>query len=134
MICFDFSAQPGTNLLLANAAGDIKLEFNSELRFKPQKLIELAACVGAGNIWLGRREATEKVFAFDRFYKEIAVGTGIGLRIDASILLIRFDISFPLRKPWYDEGNRWVFDEINFGDKAWRKENLILNIAIGYPF
>ncbi|MBO9154105.1 BamA/TamA family outer membrane protein [Chitinophaga sp. GCM10012297] len=128
------SEQPGTNLLLANAAGDIKLEFNSELRFKPQKLIELAAFVDAGNIWLGKSDSTKKVFAFDRFYKEIAVGTGIGLRIDASILLIRFDISFPLRKPWYDEGNRWVFDEINFGDKAWRKENLILNIAIGYPF
>ncbi|WP_346320966.1 BamA/TamA family outer membrane protein [Chitinophaga sp. YIM B06452] len=123
-----------SNLLLANAAGDIKLEFNTELRFKPQSLIELAAFVDAGNIWLGRSDSAQKVFAFDRFYKEIAVGTGLGLRIDASILLIRFDISFPLRKPWLPEGERWVFDQISFGDKQWRKENLILNIAIGYPF
>ncbi|MGN7723992.1 translocation and assembly module lipoprotein TamL [Chitinophaga sp. 22620] len=123
-----------SNLLLANAAGDIKLEFNTELRFKPQKLLELAAFVDAGNIWLGKSDSVQKVFAFGRFYKEIAVGTGLGLRIDASILLIRFDISFPLRKPWLPEGERWVFDQISFGNKQWRKENLILNIAIGYPF
>ncbi|MGX5816644.1 translocation and assembly module lipoprotein TamL [Chitinophaga lutea] len=126
----------GQNVLLANAAGDIKLEYNSELRYKPNNLVELAAFVDAGNIWLGKAPDTlqNKVFAFNRFYKEIAVGTGLGLRIDASILLIRFDVSFPLRVPWKPENERWVFKEISFGDPAWRKENLILNIAIGYPF
>ncbi|WP_126243486.1 translocation and assembly module lipoprotein TamL [Chitinophaga rhizosphaerae] len=125
-----------TNLLLANAAGDVKLEFNSELRYKVQQLIELAAFVDAGNIWLGRAkpENQEQVFAMDRFYKEIAVGSGLGLRIDASILLIRFDVAFPLRKPVYQKGFLWLPDAIDIGDDKWRKENLILNIAIGYPF
>lgn len=122
-----------TNLLLANAAGDIKLEFNSELRYKLVDLLEIAAFIDAGNIWLGKSEDPRKVFDFSRFAKEIAVGAGLGLRIDASILLVRFDLSFPLRKPWL-EGKRWVIDQLDFGNGQWRKENLILNIAIGYPF
>ncbi|WP_343704742.1 BamA/TamA family outer membrane protein [Chitinophaga sp.] len=124
------------NLLLANAAGDIKLEYNSELRYKPNSLLELAAFVDAGNIWLGKAPDTlqSQTFAFNRFMKEIAVGAGLGLRIDASILLVRFDVAFPLRKPWLPDGERWVFNQISFGDGQWRKENLILNIAIGYPF
>ncbi len=129
-----------TNLLLANAAGDIKLEGNTELRYKPMSLVELAAFVDAGNIWLGRvpdslrDKMSAKVFSMNRFAKEIAVGAGVGLRIDASILLVRFDLSFPLRKPWLPENERWVINRIAFGDRQWRKENLILNIAIGYPF
>lgn len=131
-------ATEGTNLLLANAAGDIKLEYNSELRYKIQKLIELAAFVDAGNIWLGNAKPDKyyQQFEFNRFYKEIAVGTGLGLRIDASILLVRFDLAFPLRKPSVNQGEpfKWSFKEIDFGDGDWRKKNLILNIAIGYPF
>lgn len=128
------SVNDSTNLLLANAAGDIKLEGNSELRFKPASLLEIAAFIDAGNIWLGQSEDPRKAFSFSRFSKELAVGAGLGLRIDASILLVRFDLAFPLRKPWLPEGERWVMKQIDFGDGAWRKENLILNIAIGYPF
>jgi outer membrane protein assembly factor BamA len=62
------------------------------------------------------------------------MGSGLGIRFDFSIMILRFDFAIPLRKPWYAEGDRWVFDEVNFGDKNWRKENLIFNIGIGYPF
>jgi hypothetical protein len=40
----------------------------------------------------------------------------------------------PLRKPWLNENQRWVSNQINFANAGWRNENLILNIAIGYPF
>jgi hypothetical protein len=40
----------------------------------------------------------------------------------------------PLRKPALPENERWVHNKIQFGDGKWRKENLVLNIAIGYPF
>lgn len=40
----------------------------------------------------------------------------------------------PLRVPYYQKGDRWAFDKINFGDQAGEKDNLVLNIAIGYPF
>jgi hypothetical protein len=73
-------------------------------------------------------------FQFKSFYKEIAVGGGIGLRIDASIVVVRLDLATPFRIPYLPEGERWVFDKMDFGDSEWRKRNLVLNIAIGYPF
>ena len=64
----------------------------------------------------------------------MAVGTGAGLRVDAQIFVIRLDGAFPLRKPFLPDGQRWVLNDIDFGSKAWRRENFILNIGIGYPF
>ena len=37
-------------------------------------------------------------------------------------------------KPWLEENRRWVINEISPGSSTWRRENLVLNIAIGYPF
>ncbi|WP_160712099.1 BamA/TamA family outer membrane protein [Chitinophaga solisilvae] len=125
-----------TTALLANEAGDIKLEFNSEVRIHLASVFNFAAFVDAGNIWL-QKEIKEKPgsqFKFNTFYQEIAVGAGIGLRIDASIVVVRFDVATPLRIPYLAPGERWVINKINFGDPDWRKKNLILNIAIGYPF
>ncbi len=121
---------------LANEAGDIKLEFNSELRVHLVSVINAAIFVDAGNIWLQKADSNRigGDFKTGRFLKEIAVGTGVGLRIDASIVVVRLDLAFPLRKPWLPENERWVIKDIRFGDPDWRKENLILNIAIGYPF
>ena len=45
---------------------------------------------------------------------EIAVGAGFGLRIDVSFFILRFDLATPLRKPWLEENNRWVLNQINF--------------------
>lgn len=42
--------------------------------------------------------------------------------------------AMPLRVPYYEKGKRWTLDRINFGDSQWRKDNLVFNIAIGYPF
>ena len=120
----------------ANESGDVKFEANSELRYTTGKYLGFAGFVDAGNIWR-RKETPDKPgsgFSAANFLKEMAVGAGVGVRLDFSILLIRFDIAMPLRKPWYPEGNRWVFNEINLGDKEWRRDNLILNIGIGYPF
>lgn len=128
--------QVDTTRLLANEAGDIKLEFNSEVRLHIASVFNFAAFVDAGNIWLQREEPTKpgSQFKLNTFYRDIAVGAGAGIRIDASIVVVRFDLAFPLRIPYNPEGERWVFDKINFGDPDWRKKNLILNIAIGYPF
>lgn len=124
------------NRFLANEAGDIKLEYNSELRIRLTKIFNAALFVDAGNIWLQKSDTSRIGGEFNtgRFMKEIAVDAGVGLRIDASIVVIRFDLAFPLRKPWLPENERWVIKDIRFGDPDWRKENLILNIAIGYPF
>ncbi len=126
---------PDTASVFFEQTGDIKLEANLEFRFGIQGALKGALFVDAGNIWLMNEtpDLPDSRFSFNRFYKEIAVGTGFGLRFDLSFLILRTDLAFPLRKPWLPEGERWVVDEI-YGYKGWGKENLILNIAIGYPF
>lgn len=114
--------------------GDYKLLGNTELRIAFTKQLGGAVFIDAGNIW------TKDTLLFGEqgklskdFYKQIAVAAGIGIRFDATILLIRADLGVPLRKPFLPAGQRWVSD-FDFGSGAWRRENLILNIAIGYPF
>ncbi|MGD1320584.1 BamA/TamA family outer membrane protein [Chryseobacterium sp. 2R14A] len=122
-------------------AGDVKLEMNAEYRANLFKFLNVAAFVDAGNIWLindefkanGELERPGGKFSKE-FLSEIAVGAGVGLRLDFSILILRLDLAMPLRVPYYEKGDRWAFDRINFGDSGWRRDNLILNIAIGYPF
>jgi outer membrane protein insertion porin family len=116
-------------------SGDIKLELNAEYRLNVFKFLNLALFADAGNIWLVNDDATRPGGKFSKdFLSEIAVGAGIGFRFDFSIMVLRFDVATPLRVPYYEKGERWAFDEIDFGDKAWRKDNIIYNIAIGYPF
>lgn len=116
-------------------SGDIKLEMNSELRFRVNNILEPAIFVDAGNIWLLNDNPNQPGGKFSKdFIKQLAVGAGAGLRIDLTILLLRLDVGVPLRKPWLPRGERWVIDKIDFGSKSWRRENIILNLAIGYPF
>lgn len=116
-------------------AGDIKLEANVEYRKKLMSFLNVAAFVDAGNVWLFNEEEGREGGKFSSdFLKEIAVGGGVGLRFDFSILILRLDLSIPFRIPYYPDGERWSFNEINFKDKKWRRDNLMLNIAIGYPF
>lgn len=115
---------------------DIKLEGNVEFRFDIVSFLKGAVFVDAGNIWLIREDPSRPGGRFnkDEFLRELAVGTGLGLRMDFNFFVLRFDLAFPLRKPWLPKTERWVFDEIDLGSSSWRGDNLILNIAIGYPF
>jgi outer membrane protein assembly factor BamA len=116
-------------------AGEVKFEYNSELRLKVMKYIYTAVFTDLGNIWYRKEQPDEPGSGFKRKWpKELAVDAGIGLRIDANIMLIRFDVAIPLRIPSLPEDKRWVVDDINLGSSNWRKENVILNIAFGYPF
>jgi len=62
------------------------------------------------------------------------VGAGYGIRFDFNFILLRIDLAVPLRKPSLPEGQQWVFDKMDLGSKSWRRENILWNIAIGYPF
>lgn len=129
-----------TRTFFIDQRGDIKLESSAEYRFDIIKSFKGAVFVDAGNIWLRARSNTsdstqiEKVFNPKTFASQVAVGTGVGVRFDLNFFVLRLDLAFPLRKPWLPEHERWVFDEIDFKSSEWRKQNLILNIAIGYPF
>jgi len=116
--------------------GDVKLETNAEYRFSIYHYFKGALFVDAGNVWLLQSNPSETgtPFVASQFLNEVAVGAGVGLRVDVSFFILRFDLAFPLRKPWLEDNHRWVANQINFGSSAWRNDNLVLNVAIGYPF
>jgi len=124
-----------SSLAFVDQAGDIRLEGNVEYRFDVFSILKGAVFVDAGNIWLSRPNPAKPgvEFQFSRFANELAVGTGVGLRLDAGFFVLRFDLATPLRRPEAIGGPRWVFDQMAWTPQ-WRRNNLILNIAIGYPF
>jgi len=135
------SLGPGTfkvadTVRFADQGGDVKIMLNTELRFKLVSVLYGALFADAGNVWLRKEDPARpgSEFKAKNILSELAVGTGAGLRVDASIFVIRLDVAFPVRKPYLPEGQRWVFDQVSFGSSAWRRENLIYNIGIGYPF
>ncbi|MGF7229759.1 BamA/TamA family outer membrane protein [Arachidicoccus sp.] len=116
-------------------SGDIKMEANLEYRPHLFSIVQGALFADAGNIWLYHSNPDQPGAQFSsHFIHQLAADMGAGLRIDATVLVLRIDLGMPIRKPWLPEGQRWVFNQIDFGSSQWRKSNLILNIAIGYPF
>ncbi len=114
-----------------NKSGDIKLEGNIEYRFKVIWKMEGAIFLDAGNVWAIHPEEGKPGadFEWNRFYKEIALGTGLGVRVDFSFFLLRVDFGLKVRDPALAENDRWipVFRNFSFND-------LHLNFGIGYPF
>ena len=127
----------GASTFLPDQSGDLKLELNSEYRAQISGFLHGALFIDAGNTWLYRQNPNAikpgAVFSKD-FMKELAVGGGAGLRFDFTVLVLRIDMAIPFRKPWLADGERWVLNDIDFCNKDWRKENIIFNLAIGYPF
>lgn len=123
------------DIIFFDETGDIKLLASAEYRTQLVGILEGAVFLDAGNIWLWHEQNKEGAdFKFNRFYEEIALGTGIGFRFDFSFFILRFDLAFPLYNPRREAGDRWVANEINPLSSDWRQDNLILNIGIGYPF
>ena len=136
--------------------GDIQLESNIEFRFPLISWVEGALFVDAGNIWLINRDSlrTDAHFEADRFIGEIAIGTGIGLRMDLDFFVIRFDLSMPFRNPSLPASQRWLFqgglkEGSSYFESFYDAEigqyvdveidrgqffKLQFNLGIGYPF
>lgn len=113
-----------------NSVGDFKLEVNVEYRYKLFWLLEGAFFIDSGNIWnINRYEDRRGSRLTGEFYKQIAVGTGVGLRLDANFFLLRFDWGIKMRDPAKPERQRFVL----FDNGKWMKHT-VFNIAIGYPF
>ena len=116
-------------------SGDIKIEGTVEYRPHIFGFMEGAVFTDFGNIWLFNANDGQPGGVFNgQFLNQMAADVGVGLRFDLTVLILRLDLGMPIRKPWLPKGDRWVFDQIDFGSNSWRKDNLIFNIAIGYPF
>ncbi|MBN2681647.1 MAG: BamA/TamA family outer membrane protein [Bacteroidales bacterium] len=110
---------------------DYKLEANIEYRFNLFWMLDGALFVDAGNIWSVSKndDRPGALFNPDLFYKEIAIGTGFGLRFDFSFFVFRTDLGIKVKDPMENEGERWIFL-----DNGLKKYDYVINLAIGYPF
>ena len=109
--------------------GNLKLEANLEYRFPLVADLHGAIFADAGNVWQLRPDKARPGanITARRFGREIALGTGFGLRYDLEFLVIRFDVGVGIHAP-YDTGRRGYYNMPKFWD------SLGYHIAVGYPF
>ncbi len=107
---------------------NLKIALNAEQRFNIFEDLNGAIFIDAGNIWnvLDNVEDDSATFTNFNSLKDIAIGSGFGLRYDFSFFIFRFDIGFKTYDPFYRDQNRW-FNDYNFS-------NATYNIGINYPF
>lgn len=107
---------------------NFKIHLSAEQRFGLFGDLRGALFIDAGNIWnvLDNVEDDQATFTNFNSLKNIAVGSGLGLRYDFDFFVLRFDTGFKTYEPSQPEGNRW-FKNYNF-------RNAVFNIGINYPF
>lgn len=112
-----------------NHVGDIRLEANVEYRFRILADLHGAVFLDAGNVWLMRKDPSRPggELTLKHLPKQIALGTGAGLRYDMDFLVFRLDLGIGLHNP-YDTGKSGYYNIPKF------KDGLALHFAIGYPF
>ena len=110
----------------ANQIGELKIEANVEYRFDITKLFKGAFFVDAGNIWILKEDVQRPNAEINlkRFYEDLAIGVGFGLRLDFSFFIFRFDIATPLKDPSKDNPKKYQME----------LKKTTLNLGIGYPF
>lgn len=140
--------------------GDILLEGSAEVRgrlFKFFTEVNGAAFIDVGNVWLLRTPVsstnpppptrplggpTTAVFRTGSFLEQFAVGTGVGLRLDFSIVVLRLDAAIkvydPSRRYISTEGReideRFILKQFSINRLTSGANPVVLNIGIGYPF
>ncbi len=107
---------------------NMKIAISSEFRFKILGDLKGALFADAGNIWNVFDNVTDEKFTFNNFssLKDIALGSGFGLRYDLSFFVVRFDFGFKTYNPADESGKKW-FKDYNFAHS-------VLNFGINYPF
>ena len=114
-----------------NQTGDLKLEGSLEYRSNLFWKLAGAVFVDAGNVWTLRDYESQPggQFLFDKFYKQIAVAYGIGLRIDLGFFILRFDGGMKAINPAYESGrDRYPIFHPKFS------RDFAFHFAVGYPF
>ncbi len=119
---------PNSRYSYMDQTGDIKLEANAELRAKLFGDLHGAVFLDAGNVWLMRNDPKRPGAQLTAStLKNIALGTGAGIRYDLDFLVLRFDVGIALHAP-YQTAKSGFYNIERF------KDGLGLHFAIGYPF
>ena len=123
-----YRAPSGSRNGYFDQTGTFKIELNSEYRFPIVSVLHGAVFVDAGNIWLLKDDPLRPggQLKGSTFLKDIALGTGVGLRVDIGMMVIRGDLGYGLHTPYYN-GTPHYFN-IAF------KNAFAFHLAIGYPF
>jgi outer membrane protein assembly factor BamA len=136
-----YNAGDPDTITFLNQTADIKIELNAEYRFKLFWILEGALFVDAGNIWTYNKDESRPgtKFSFREtrndkgeidakpFYKELAIGTGMGFRFDFKFVIGRLDVGMKLRDPRMGQG--WIP-----GRRPYERRDFALVPGIGYPF
>lgn len=122
-------AYPNTNPFIERV-GDVKIEANIEYRFPIYKVFKGAFFYDIGNIWLLNPNSTFPggQFKINNFLSELAMDSGIGIRLDFKYFIFRVDIAQRMMDPALPVSNRWVIGSYD----NWF--NPVYNLGIGYPF
>lgn len=109
--------------------GTFKFEANVEYRFPIAGALHGAVFLDAGNVWLLKDDPTRPggLLRGSTFLRDLATGTGAGLRLDISMLVIRADLGIGIHAP-YNTGHGGYYNMVSFG------KSLAFHLAIGYPF
>lgn len=118
--------------------GEILFEGSLELRKNLVGFVDYALFVDYGNIWTVAEDESRPgaQFKAENFFREIAVGTGLGLRFDFSFLVLRLDAGLKIYDPARPESKRFILSK-GFYDTPFTREAtepIVFNIGIGYPF
>jgi outer membrane protein assembly factor BamA len=107
---------------------NLKLTLSAEFRFNILSKLYGGLFADAGNIWNVFDDIEDENYKFNNInsLKEVALGTGLGLRYDFNFFVLRGDLGFKTYNPGLDENQKW-FKELNF-------EKSVINIGINYPF
>lgn len=118
-----------TNYSYLDQMGDMKLEANLEYRFPLLPSLFGAVFVDCGNVWLMKPDSQRPggAISASHFARDLALGTGAGLRYDLDFLVIRFDVGVGIHAP-YDTGRSGYYNMPRFA------RSLGYHFAIGYPF
>ena len=110
--------------------GDIKLDLNVEYRTYLFWKLNGAFFIDAGNIWniTDNLQEDDALFRFNRFYKQLAVAYGIGLRFDFDFLVLRFDGGMKAVNPMFTGRDKYPFIRPDFN------RDFTFHFAVGYPF
>jgi len=124
-----YAGDPNKDPTIPDQPGDVKLEFNVEYRTNLVGILNWAVFTDWGNVWTLRKDPERPGAVFSsQFLNDFAVGAGTGFRFDFTILVLRVDVAVPLRTPWKPAGSKWNFKS------ATDISDMVLNLAIGYPF
>lgn len=117
------------------SSGDLKIEANIEYRFKIYWRFEGALFTDAGNIWLWPGSGAKKEGQISsQAYRQIAAGSGLGLRMDFTYFLLRLDYGMKWRNPYQDDNGHYGIYTADKISLQRIKDNSSLHLALNYPF